>query len=934
KVKTVNINTVMECLTTITDKLQPNFFSVCGFLLNILIIPRIGITVVAHTLLFNEGNFLCFLNITSGQKYSPISTSAPEPVADFFKCENYTKLEKKLGDQDLVVLTGPPGSGKTQITYYYAKKFQTENVGTMYFKLKSASPEDIIVDCKKVIKFLALDIDIPDSDIDGEDIAHNKITAKRFLRHICEKLGQKTLLIFDGGIFNTACLIKEVFEGSEFINIKVIIILTDQKNMRGFESSKIEVNGYTEQDILVLAKDSPYNEEFELEDLEKLARKLDYSPLGIHAACQYIIDSPGYEIKDFLNRMDEGKKPMTDKVKDIVIEKNYPIPLIDLFELRYKTVCEKYKNDDVLKILNIVAMLSSGPIDFDILDWIVRASCPEKNKPISDHDEKFIKNQLIEVIKEHYLGNVEEISTTGKDDKMHKILNMHNVPKFAITSSWTEDERIKYFLQVLLILDDQVDKDTRRNKDVTLILNQIPHVKHALETDLLSLSRDQHQQVGIQILQIGLQDRLHHMYTQTGLIQYFKQSKSKAKQQFYNLLSNNSYNIYSDEAEHNINEEVRKLLDPQLQNDIVSDAFIKKKAYVINSMVQKLEVPKEPVDFVNELICTRRLNRDDVKLFQRKVSLSNNYLTEAAYNTLVGKGAAIELETMRKVFSLELLVSILYTHGRMYFYQNNRDKDEADEVYEHDLRLAYEISDIIHKEHGIKITTLLLAERNGFLYIDVDSGNEERMNNARGRYTAMLADESEYYEKGLRKIVPKNDRYHQMICQKQLVNYYTLAVEQEQERGNDHEAKKLYEKGCEEATLLLEYIGKEDYHNKAEVFIKIGKLKMTQLNGKILCDGDEVDSKSFNGTKTNYLEEAIDTFKNALELEKDKSQDHQRFDLVVDAHAGLAWALYKRDNKKNNWKNARRHAREAIKICKGKNIRRNIEEKLQRELLS
>ncbi|CAH1797845.1 unnamed protein product [Owenia fusiformis] len=54
----------MEGCSTITEKLEPKYFTVFGFLLNILLIPRFVITAVSQTELFNTDNFVCTPNVT------------------------------------------------------------------------------------------------------------------------------------------------------------------------------------------------------------------------------------------------------------------------------------------------------------------------------------------------------------------------------------------------------------------------------------------------------------------------------------------------------------------------------------------------------------------------------------------------------------------------------------------------------------------------------------------------------------------------------------------------------------------------------------------------------------------------------------------------------------------------------------------------------
>ncbi|CAH1797688.1 unnamed protein product [Owenia fusiformis] len=833
----------------------------------------------------------------------------PDPVEDIFRCENYTLLENKLEEQNVVVLTGPSGSEKTQLALLYAKKFINENNESKCFCFNSPSPEDLLVDVEKLIDQCKLNIHT-DGEMHEEKNSRMAKKVWRLLIRIRDEVkedNQKTLFVFDNATFETACIIKEVFlKVSSFI----VIITTSEndKFIEGFEGLRMDVKGYTKKDVDVLAL-CQYDQ-FK-DDMQCLAEKLDFLPLGIHAACQYMIESNSLNVRDLLAQLDR-----------------YGDPLTGLFQESYKKANEYCNNDNAKLLFNIVATLSLDPIPFDLLDWTIRVtSYREREDHIHESDITQKREHLLGEIKKFHLGTVE---IRGSENKM---LRMHNIPRSAIQKIWTEDERIKYFREMLLILDDQVDKDTRDKKDFLFFLKVIPHVKHALKSDF---SGAQSQAVGIKILQISLQDKLHYMYTQTRLISYFRESESEAKELCYSLID--------------LKEEVKDIEKDWKYNDITSQKFIKKRAELINSKVKLLEIPR---DFLKELVCIRRLNSDDVECLKRKMNSDNEeksrknksdnvellsstkikegmelkpqstlapngYLTETNYDELVQRGAAISLEIMKKVFLLEFMANILYTHGRMYFYKNKKNKEEAN-IYEHDLRLAYELSCIIQKQHDINIVMLLLAERTGFLYIDVDSNNKERIKHATERYKKLVDEQGEYYEKGLLKIVPRDDEYHQTRCRKQLFNCYLAAVteaaaaekaaKEAEEEANTHIEKQwTNNNGYKEAKKLLRSLENND---KADAYIKFGDLEMTL--------------SEFGKT---HLDKAIVDYKKTLKLEEAKSPSSRKGGRIIKAISGITEALYKRKNK-GDWKRAKKYANRAIGICTTERMEKDTKEKLQ-----
>ncbi|CAH1798092.1 unnamed protein product, partial [Owenia fusiformis] len=838
----------------------------------------------------------------------------PAPVEDAIMCENYTNLEKKLNDkkQALIVLRGPTGSGKTQLALLYAKKFTNKNSDSTCFCFNSSTPEDILVDGKKLIDQCKLNIQIFDSGRDGEDSANMTNKAWRLLIRIRDKSledNKKSLFIFDRAMFDTSSIVKEVFLNHS--SFTVIITSSDDNDafVKGFENLTLEVKGYSKADVDALTI-CQYNQ-FKGKDMQNLAKKLDYLPLGIHAACQYIIESKG-TIPKLLDQLKGGKEDALDS----------------LFQMSHKKACKECEQDEKAKLLlNVVAALSPDPIPFDVLDWTIGSGNEDPFQRKADRSielDKMAKrrNKIIDVITRFHLGTVE---IKGSDNKM---LRMHNIPIRAIQKSWDENERITYSIEMLLILDDLVDKDIRRAKDFNFFLKLIPHVKLALRTDLKGAKE---QAVGINIVQISLQDKLHYMYSQTGLIRYFNVSDSKAKQLCYSKI------IKKDES--CLDEEAKKNLPVKEIYCITDTKFIKEKAKLINDRLKEIPIPVKPKDFLKALVCTRRLNSEIVELLKKKkktspkklskkqktekksdgAELPGKYLKDTGsksdddritskYKKWVNHGAAISLKEMKNLYLIEFMANILYTHGRMYFYKSKNEQEAK--VYEHDLRLAYELSVIIKEESGKQIATLLLAERNGFLYTDVDSKNQKRIDTAIERYKKLYNADGDYYEKGLLKIIPREDKYHHTICQKQLLNCYIATVKVEE---NSTKKQNKYKEGCKEAKNLLDGIKDENYQSKAEIYIKFGDLEMAMNEPTI--------------KNKKYLNNAIEKYEKVLKLEDKVPSVNQRADRKIEALQKIAECLYGRHKK--DWKKAKNYATRAIDMCTKEKIKKDTITKLQ-----
>ncbi|CAH1778566.1 unnamed protein product [Owenia fusiformis] len=826
----------------------------------------------------------------------PVWVRPPDPVDEVFECENVSKLQEKLESQNLIALTGPPGSGKTQLALHYVREFSKRNNNSICFTFNSVSPDSIIVDGKLFLSQFKLNIEILDN-------GHLVETAKGLLRSIAEELMQYSnivnVFLFEDATFETASLVRDVFNDNQ----SFIVIITSNARLFDNENLKMEVNGYTADDVMNLAMSDRYKDRFTDDDMLRLAEKLDFSPLGIHAGCEYIISIEG-TINDYIALLNSFTFPtVSDLEEEIVHNRGYKKTLLQLVMESYCELSRVCKDDIIVYMLNIVATLGSDPIPFGLLDWIIR----EKEGPLHSHIMDQKKIHLVELVKRFHLG------TMVTDSNKHKMIKLHNLARVAIVISWPEEDKKKLFHDMLLILDDQFDKDMRNMHDFQFILELLPHVNNALYGELLP--KAMLYDIRIRVLQIRLLDVLNHLHTQTGLTKIFKEENySKAKQQFYSLINNNVDPVL---AEPRLNQQVEEILTAESQRweNITCEEFVKTKARIVYESVTKIDVPE---DLVVNLVCTRRLNNDDIKVLQMRmddrghpnVFIPDGHLTIEWYDKLVENDAAVSVESIKKVFLLEFMLTILYTHGRMYFYQKNQDEvdEDAKQVFEHDLRLAFELGNIIKEKIGIQITTLLLAERNGILYFDLDSGKRQKMEYAMLRYKALLADESDYFERGILKMVPAKDPYHRINCLRQLVQYCQLVADMETKA---HRKQEKYKEGRKEAKELLKIINGRAYHNKAISYITIGDLEMTQVE-----------------FGTRHLNDAIGMYHQALELEEKKLPQHSRN--MLKALYGLTRAMFLRcDSKNEDWVKAKDYAMRLIEICEERNIKTDLKGQAQ-----
>ncbi|CAH1797842.1 unnamed protein product [Owenia fusiformis] len=186
------------------------------------------------------------------------------------------------------------------------------------------------------------------------------------------------------------------FNSSTPEDILVDVTSSDDNDafVKGFENLTLEVKGYSKADVDAL-NICQYNQ-FKGKDMQNLAKKLDYLPLGIHAACQYIIESKGTKPK-LLDQLKGGKEDALDS----------------LFQLSHIKACKECEQDEKAKLLlNVVAALSPDPIPFDVLDWMIGSGNEDPFQKKADRSielDKMAKrrNKIIDSITRFHLGTVE-----------------------------------------------------------------------------------------------------------------------------------------------------------------------------------------------------------------------------------------------------------------------------------------------------------------------------------------------------------------------------------------------------------------------------------------------------------------------------------------------------------------------------------------------
>lgn len=152
-------------------------------------------------------------------------------------------------------------------------------------------------------------------------------------------------------------------------------------------------------------------------------------------------------------------------------------------------------------------------------------------------------------------------------------------------------------------------------------------------------------------------------------------------------------------------------------------------------------------------------------------------MNRGTYEVLVRKDLAVALPIMLRVFPYEVLASLLYTRGRLRFYNISQEALRHDTFYRRQLQLCHDMCDQVKASFKVNLLHKLISQTNGLLYflIDEEQPNPEtqRVNcrKAVESYKQFIQDSSSYYEYGLLK---SSLAYKTVVYAKQVVKVHTI----------------------------------------------------------------------------------------------------------------------------------------------------------------
>lgn len=219
---------------------------------------------------------------------------------------------------------------------------------------------------------------------------------------------------------------------------------------------------------------------------------------------------------------------------------------------------------------------------------------------------------------------------------------------------------------------------------------------------------------------------------------------------------------------------------------------------VANQLFKKLSLKSSelPSDIVEELVFSRTVNKQDLGIFPQAIQKneevvekmeSSQPLSPDEVKLFVKHGAAYSVDAYHKLFLPELYLSIIYSFGRNYFYQN-RASMENPSLYTNLLRLAHclsvEISRNMNVDEGVFHEYLIQSNALLYLLVNDDFHDEDGkykkkdvrnhardLKNAIYQYQQLINKNRKFFEMGILKRT-ESDTYSKLICYQQILKCY------------------------------------------------------------------------------------------------------------------------------------------------------------------
>ncbi len=562
------------------------------------------------------------------------------------------------------------------------------------------------------------------------------------------------VLMFDDVSSDTAQVITKQILGCLKGHVKVIMTTN---NSTLYPQFGVKVEGFTQKETLAF-----FREGFECTENDnailELGERFSYLPLGLAVAKQFI-RKRHQTIAGYLKQLTSHATSMKCQQREakMFIEGEYDKGLISALRLSIEDV-KASVSDDIFQAYEMTSFLSHIRFPLDHLKMFLRGSDEENDVDVDD---------LIEVITETSIGSI------NIDHYNMRMLSTHKAVQMALQIGWSPNEAQEKLGECLVFLSQICNKDTRFESAFQLQLTLLPHAEKAL-SHTVEFSANT---LNIQTAEIRLLESLGHMYSQITLLLKSEHYMLRAREKFFDYFF----------TPHLKEQTLKGLHAPktdEIQLRFLADRIIDKLFHASQ------EYPAN--EFV-DLVLMRMHSQQDVDMWACKVrqrssrgslKVKNQRLNEVQYGKLLSTGAALPPSTIQNILLPELLITILYTYGRIYCFMHSKEEvvtPEKEAYFLSSLTLSYEMCKAIKLRYNVSLIHLLLTKHYGLLYHLMDEHNKtddeivRDVSKAEESYAQIIKDRKIYFQSGLLK-KDSQEQFNMVVSLRQQLKCFTKLI--------------------------------------------------------------------------------------------------------------------------------------------------------------
>ncbi|CAH1777349.1 unnamed protein product [Owenia fusiformis] len=709
-----------------------------------------------------------------------------------------------------VILTGMSGIGKTEIAkkYWHTKK-SNYDVGWLIPSKSNKELRTSIFQFLEKLDAIRIKIDLT------KDMELPKVLEKIHLEISGTSTGInskiKYLLIFDDVREETHQAIVEGFPSRP----NIAVIITTQQSLLSNKYS-LELKGFTEEEALKMLHD--INDSDELK--HSLWEAMSHLPSALVCA--------GYDIKKIQRGIRHYIKGIQDKDQYKSIEKRDLQILgisydgktpIEAHVSNAKTMLDELKeeNESLCFVLKTIGFFNSKDIpEFILRDILRQRNIDNTGIVIEDEKLDYLIDQLVTKMQARSYVTLSPNGNHGDDGRF---VDTHDLVQLGIRYAMEEKDEKPILETLMRVLLRYFAKDTRYMKFFSRITRLMPHVETVLDhfekLGVMDVTFD------MKVMAIAMNDILGYSYTQKNFIDVAEEKLTKSVDMLYKVL-----NI----EEQDLDRHIKGGLQGKDRDDV--EKFAQEKAKFIFSKLKGLGDI-----LVDKLVLNTVLNTADVNLIESKLPkvklpklLSQNRTDRKIYDTLVDNELAISEEIMKTIYLPELFASVLYSHGRMYFYKSTKDRTNT---FISNLRVASALCEIIQKKMKCVVLHRILTQRNGLMYLyseKTDEFGEEKDGNkiledlykGKSEYEKLRrrTDEEDWYQYGILKVT-QGDSFHKCKCLEKIIYICTEILKLETSLQKREGVVEEGRDATRELMDVLDHQEKESKLHKASNFYSV-----------------------------------------------------------------------------------------------------------------